>query len=150
MVEKDIAMSIWRITHRDGPAPPGGWPFTDPRTGMVFNGMNYDYVGLMHAIANHRKSNPRVYPTSDPQYLDVDFISSEYDAWRCRLLGYNPMFCRDLAPTGSLEQKAAPQQSGSACPKCGETEASPKYCATCSGQRLLGWTCSKCGFYRTR
>ena len=147
---QNFTMSIWRIIHKEGPAPPGGWYFTDPRTGLVFNGMNFDYTGLMYAISQHRKANPRVYSPNEPQYLDVDYISAEYDAWLCKSLGHNPAFCKDMSPQGSLEHTNAAQESGSACPKCGETQASPKYCPTCAGQRLIGWICSKCGFYRNK
>jgi hypothetical protein len=144
-------MSQWSIIHKNGPAPPGGWPFTDPRTGQVFPGMNYSYQDLMYAIANHRRANPRIYPAHEPQYLDTDFISSEYDAWRCKSLGYDGSFCKDLSAQPSPIPTAVEiQQSGSSCPKCGETTATPKFCPTCSGHRLLGWICSKCGFYRSK
>jgi hypothetical protein len=121
--------------------PPSGWPFSDPKTGMKFNG--WEGTPQMQAvkIAAHRRANPKFYPDGAGQ--DSNAIIQEL---------YQQKF--SSAPwlfVGQPDKDPAQGQSqgatiiiGEKC-SCGSTEWIPEYCKTCSGRRVIGRKCASCG-----
>lgn len=127
--------------------PPGGYPFKDPRTGKVFDGMSADLGLQAKNVVIHRRGNPRVYPPNDTGWFDVGAIRQEIINYMCSL---RPELCTDGVPLPLNEPAAfAVQKPAHACPKCGSHEASPVYCKTCSGQKITGWKCV-CGTERPK
>lgn len=128
-----------KLIRRDGPYPPGGYPFTDGRTGFKFPGMEDTFYGQVRAIIRHRLANENLYPRNQPQFLSLDHVAAELDVYQCNRLGNNPSFCTD----GTIQVKSGPA-TNNPCPACG-TLMNARFCATCPSQKWIGWGCPKCG-----
>lgn len=125
------------LIRRNGPNPPSGWFFIDPKTGMRFDGNAILYDEQVAKIIKHRQANPNVYPATDVKALSVKDVADELDAFTCNRLGNNPHFCISAQPN--------PAKVGARyCPKCGSGMIE-KLCPTCSGHRITGYRCTSCG-----
>lgn len=132
------------LIRRDGSMPPGGYYFQDPRTSMKFDGMSVTFNEQINKIISHRLLNPKQYPTTDPQYLDFDLVGHELDAYTCTRLGNHPTFCKNASSPAS-----APRYVAQTCPQC-QSAMIEKTCPTCSGRKVIGYTCTTCGFERMK
>ncbi len=120
-----------------------GWPFTDPKTGMRFGGMEGSPPMQAVRIAAHRAANPRLYPAGEGQ--DTNAIIQEIYAQKVQVMpelfvGYpdkNPAYPSQPAQRETIVK-------GAAC-SCGGTEFIAEYCRTCSGNRIIGRKCKSCG-----
>lgn len=130
----------FHLIRRDGEFPPGGYAFTDPKTGQSFNGMEATFDEQVGRIIRHRRGNPNVYPPGSN--LDFASVANELDAHQCLRLGNNPRLCTDGSPVTHMSP-AAPLPGAPACPAC-KQPMQPRYCPTCSSRRLIGWECDKC------
>lgn len=128
--------------------PSGGFPFTDPRTGKVFNAMSADLTLQAKNVIAHRKANPRIY--SEAQFFHMDAVKQEILQFMC---AKRPEICVEtdrIAPTtfvaskkkANLKQVSPPQ--GKRCYKCGGNEFTPEWCKTCGGHKVRAWICVKC------
>lgn len=132
------------LIRRDGPFPPGGFYFEDPKTSQKFDGMSCTFTEQVGKIISHRKLNPKVYPVTDLKALNFDYVAKELDDYTCTRLGSHPRFCVNdkdprLRPV-NLPNIVVPQ-----CPRCGSA-LMPKYCPTCGGggSKIIGWHCNNC------
>jgi hypothetical protein len=140
-----------QLIHRHGDFLPNGFEFIDSRTGYKIGGTSSNFDDTVKKIIEHRLGNPTIYPPTDMRYLTIDFVAEELDAHTCNRLGNNPHYCRDMEERKVvIPEIYKNQQPASACPKCGETDAKPRFCQTCAGSRILGWICVKCGFERPK
>jgi len=138
---------VYQLIRREGDFPPGSHTFTDPRTGMVFDG-NGGFNFTNHAIAIHRKANPKLYPPSEPKFLDPDYIAVEQEIFTCTRLNNSSQWCKRSDGVAIVKNK----EPGDVvtlkvpCPNCGSESATEKLCSTCSGKRVTGYVCNQCGF----
>ena len=130
-----------RLIRRDGGFPPGGYPFQDPRTGKKFDGFeNGGFNDQVRAIIRHRSVNPRLYPASEPKWLDYSDVALELEAYTCNRLGNDPLYCH----AENTRMKPLARVNGfPVCPVCKETML-PRYCPSCRHKRLIGYRCPKC------
>ncbi len=123
--------------------PPQGWPFTDPRTGMKFNGWEGSPPMQAVKIAAHRRANPHKWPDGEGQ--DTNGIVQELYAQKFASMPWLFVGQPDKDPTYRPNREATSVTiSGEKC-SCGATEFKPVYCKTCSGKRITGYTCASCG-----
>lgn len=127
------------LIRRDGPFPPGGWKFVDPRTGMKFDGMSVTFREQAKKIISHRLANPNVYLPKELQYTTLANVEDELDAYTCSRLGNNSRYCISAGP-----RIPTPIPLPKVCPKC-NTAMEPILCKTCGGRRIKGYHCPKCG-----
>ena len=124
--------------------PPGGWPFTDPKTGRKFNGWEGTPQMIAVKVVEHRRANPSLYPDGAGQ--DVNAIIQEIFAQKVKAMPWLFTGFPDQGPGAYPSQPAPASVSirGEKC-SCGATEFKPVYCPTCSGRRIIGYTCASCG-----
>jgi predicted RNA-binding Zn-ribbon protein involved in translation (DUF1610 family) len=115
---------------------------------MRFDGMSVTFPEQVNKIISHRLLNPKQYPTTEPQFLDFDSVAHELDLYTCTRLGNHPTYCTDGSKNG-ISAAAAPRYIVQTCPKC-QSAMIEKYCATCSGKKVVGYKCTSCGFERDR
>jgi len=131
-----------RLINRGGIMLPGGYPYVDPKTNMRFDGFEaggfYDQVAK---IIQHRSSNPQLYPPGNPEYLETNFVANQLDEYQCQRFGGDARYC---GQTSAEIERAASAQAAGVCQFCGG-ELEQRYCPTCSGQRVIGTRCKKCG-----
>ncbi len=138
---------VYQLIRRQGDFPPGGYQYTDARTGMTFDG-NGGFDFTVQAILQHRRANKKLYPPEDLKELDVDYVSTILDEYTCNRLKNSSNWCKrsdgvvilPSAASGEIEKLKSP------CPNCGNDEGRVKYCATCAGKRILGHYCTQCNF----
>ena len=120
--------------------PPGGFPFTDPRTGMKFDAMSGNIDHKVQQVQQHRRANPSVYPNGEG--MNPDAIRQEIVDFMC---AKNISLCMEgsVAPTVRPGNPAAIVQTVN-CPSCGKLDATPNFCVTCGGNKVRSWSCS-CG-----
>jgi predicted RNA-binding Zn-ribbon protein involved in translation (DUF1610 family) len=137
----------YELIRRNGDFPPGNYRFTDPRTGMTFDG-NGGFDFTVHAIAMHRKANPNLYPPADLKMLDQDAIAQQLEQFTCARLNNSSQWCKrsDGVVIMKIKEPGEKVKLKVACPNCGGTEATEKLCSTCSGRRVTGYVCNQCGF----
>lgn len=130
-----------RLIRRTGAMLPGGYPYTDPKTGMKFDGFDAGGFGdQVLRIIRHRMANKARYPATEPQFLDEAFVANQVDEYQCLRLGNDPRYCQDESQPGiNLPAVTA----DSKC-QCGGALL-PRYCPTCKGQRIIGYICGVCG-----
>ncbi len=121
--------------------PQGGWPFTDPRTGMKFNGWEGSPMMQAVKIAAHRGANPSKWPDGTGQ--DLNSIVQELYAQKFSVMPWLFLGQPDKDPSYP-SNPATVLVNGEKC-SCGNTQFTPIYCATCSGKRITGYKCSGCG-----
>ena len=117
----------------------GGYPFTDPRTGMKFGGLLANLRNQAAKVVLHRRANPAIYNPADLRYLKSEFVELEIQEQIC---AKRPELCREgpnRQPAVRIIANAVP----TVCPKC-NGPVSEKTCPTCSGRRVTGWYCATC------
>lgn len=122
--------------------PSGGFPYTDKRTGYVFDATAGNLNDRVEDVRKHRIANPRHYP--DKEDLNRDKIRSEIIAFMCNR---NPDLCTDVDPDSakaSAVSSDTPKPSHS-CVRCGSWDAEPNYCVSCGGNKVKNYTCRGCG-----
>lgn len=132
----------------NGSFPPGGFPFTDPRTNKVWNG--YEGTPAMHAvnIILHRRANSAIYPASEPQWFDKASVIQEILAQK---FATHPHLFNGQPDKGPTIKAPAPKVADpGVCPNCQSTAFEVVYCAICSGRRITGFKCSACGHIRKK
>lgn len=132
------------LIQRDGPLVPGGYSYTDPRTGRKFEGMAITFMAQCKLIREHRLANPRVYSPADAKYFNLEFIGQELDAAICNRLGNNPKYCVDDQAQAIAAAAAATPPAPRLCPKCSKP-MEPILCKTCRGHKIKGYRCPACG-----
>lgn len=132
-----------RLIRQNGAMIPGGYPFMDPRTGMKFDGFDAGgFSDQVNRIIRHRTANPRIYPPTDGKWLNFEEVTIELELYQCMRLGYDKRYCSD--PAVSEEVAAAASHQSGVCRFCGGT-LKERLCPTCSGHKVIGYTCIKCG-----
>lgn len=136
------------LINRGGVFPPGGYPYTDPRTKMIFNGMEADFYGQVQKILNHRLANPNLYPRGEVGQLDPNSIAAQLDTYQCQRLGNHSKYCLDgNAPAVYPGRELRTQPSNQVCGKCGG-QLLAVGCATCASFRISSYKCPQCGWTR--
>jgi len=128
-----------KLIRHNGPHPPGGFPFVDPKTGMKFSGSEGGIRDTVERILQHRLSNPKVF--TDAAMLDFNATLAEVDCFQCLRLGSDARWCTNGQPGSPQRVLRAVNKF---CPDCGSTMLE-RYCPTCSSRRLVGYDCGKCG-----
>ncbi len=118
--------------------PPGSYPYQDPMTGF-----NYPNDGGMTdriaAVQKHRRANPTVYPPSDAEKFDAQFIQGQIESYICER---RPELCGEApALRAHITHVELPSD---ACVKCGHTNWEAVYCRSCGGSRVEGYRCKNC------
>lgn len=141
------------LIRREGTWPSGGYAYTDPRSGMKFNGTEATFDGQVARIIQHRLSNfgkGKLYDPDregDGKYIDVSYVNQQLDDYTCLRLGNDRRFCigTDEPEKLRLREKYYQQKDLRVCPKCTAT-MNEKLCETCGGRRVIGLTCPACQF----
>ncbi len=133
-----------QLKNPNGSFPPGGWGFVDPKTGFKCNG--WEGTPSMHAvkIIQHRRSNPKFYPPTEPQAFDMPSIVQEIYAQKAKTHAHLFVGYPDVIPSMSHSAPKAMVSPTHVCP-CGSTSWDPIYCKTCAGHRITGYKCHSCG-----
>lgn len=134
--------------------PPDGFSFSDPHTAMKFDDEHADLNTQIARVIEHRKANPGIYPTHNIAAFHPASVAQEIIVQVC---SRHPQLCEDSALVGTMKNPVisfAPAQvpivktqrpNGQPCSKCNGDDFEPIYCKTCSGNRITGWRCKKCG-----
>lgn len=131
-----------KLIRRDGAMIPGGFPFVDARTNQRFDGFEAGGFGdQVHKIIRHRLGNPNIYPPSEAKWFSFEAVANELDEYQCLRMAGDSRFCSD--PNSEHAQQAAAHAAG-VCRFCGG-QLKERLCPTCSGHRVIGYTCLKCG-----
>jgi len=135
-----------KLTYKPGGMPPGGYPYTDPRSGKTFDGFDAGGAGDQALrIAKYRRANPHIFP--EPDWIDPGFIAHQildFQVLRLpRRFFIEVNHVPRLPPAGSRKANPVIPETGGKC-GCGG-DLMPIHCATCKGKRVVGWTCGKCG-----
>ncbi len=133
----------WHLIRLDGEWPPGGYPFTDPKTGQKFDGMSADLKSQCLNVITHRFANPKKYPPTNVNAFDFDHVLREISEYQCLRLGNNPRFCFDTEHPTRRTKEVQTVDGVPVCPSCGKMMI-PYRCPTCSGTRIRGWQCQGC------
>lgn len=131
-----------KLIRRNGPLPPNGYEFKDSRTGMAFPGMEGTFSDQVAKIISHRMANKKLYPASERHWTESDSVAKELDEFTCARLGGNATYCTDGKPITAGQETRT-------CTHCG-AEMLAKICGTCSGNKILGWKCTKCGLEKPK
>jgi predicted RNA-binding Zn-ribbon protein involved in translation (DUF1610 family) len=129
--------------YREGnPWLPGGYPFTDPRTGLKFDAMSADLKMQAQNVIKHRRGNPHVYHPDEPKYLDLDWVMLEIEDALCTEA---PQYCGDdnVSKPDPTIQVETPDKD---CPKCGKRNWLPLWCQSCGRPKILNYKCAECTF----
>jgi hypothetical protein len=110
---------------------------------MKFDGMSHMFDDQVKRIIEHRKANPVKYPPDDVRMLSFEVVALELETFTCQRLGNNPKYCGDGMSLVNINRPPIIPETRT-CP-CGGTEFKTKFCPTCSGQRIIGFVCTKCG-----
>lgn len=133
----------FKLRHREGQFPAGGFYFKDAKTGMEFK--EGDFYSVVRLIIAHRKANPRLYPPEEFHNLDFTCVANELDAYTCSRLGNEPRFCESGEPLKLVpEAGAALVDLPSPCYKCGHLRGWQMICKTCQGKKVAGHICEAC------
>ena len=127
------------------PMPSGGYAFTDPRTGLAFDGMSVTMNEQIRAIIKHRGANRNLYPAGELQWFDRESVRQEIYVQMSRV---HPEIFVETTYRPSIEQRVSAEARPARACKCGSAEASPVYCQRCGNHRLQGWKCLACGLTR--
>ncbi len=138
---------VYQLIRRQGDFPPSGYIYTDPRTGMTFDG-NGGFDFTVHAIAMHRKANPKLYPPDDLKELDQDYIATLLEQYTCARLNNSSQWCKrsDGVVIMKIKEPGDVITLKVPCPNCGGTMGTERLCSTCSGRRVTGYVCNQCNF----
>lgn len=118
-----------------------GAPFTDPRTGRIFDAYQLGLDDAVVQTIEHRKANPHFYPVTELEKFDPISVRQEILA---TVHSKFPEMFRSES-NGSFVPQVNFQPTVKVC-HCGGSEFTPIVCPTCSGQRITGQRCVKCGF----
>lgn len=132
----------WRLIRRNGPWPPAGYVFQDPRTGQKFNGLEANLKEQALRVIQHRFSNPQKYNPANQQFFDFEQVVLEIEAYTCLRLGNDKRWCHDTERQ-TRHNVEVPVDGSPTCPACGNLMV-PKRCSTCSGVKYRGFRCPKC------
>jgi len=137
---------ILKLKNPQGQFPPGGFPFTDSRTKMKWNG--YEGTPAMTAakVITHRRANPMLYPAGISEAFDLNSVVQEIFAQKFTtspelFSGYGPP---DAVVQVNMNAPTGPAVSASTPCQCGSNQIVPVYCQTCSGNRVTGYRCAGC------
>lgn len=117
--------------------PPGGFPFTDPKTNRKWVGFEWNWDLLAKDIIKHRHDNPHIYARDVAESFNYNSVVQEI--FRQKFATHPDIF----------SGHGGEVKSSNACRVCGATEEEPIFCPTCSGQRVIGTRCLKCGHQKT-
>ena len=121
--------------------PPGGFGFTDPKTGLRFNGYEGTVEMTANKVADHRRANPNLY---DARQISIEGIKQEILAQKYAEMPWLFVGYKGHAPT-MPSVRATPEMPDLGRCICGCSEIEPIYCSVCSGRRITGFKCKACG-----
>lgn len=138
-----------RLKNPNGPFPPGGYSFSDPHTGMFFDGEGVDLHSQSLRVVEHRKANPKIYNPDKPEHFELARIQDEILIQVC---ARQPSWCiddsfpdRPYPYTEPPAKKEVVRIQGRKCIRCGSGDFEPVRCKTCGGSRISGYRCLSCG-----
>lgn len=129
----------FKLIRHNGPHPPGGFPFVDPKTGMRFSGHEGGIRDVVERVLQHRLSNPKIFTKAED--ISFDAVLELVDCYQCARLGSPKQYCTD-GKNGNPQ--VILRVVSKYCPDC-TTTMIERYCPTCSSRRLIGYACPKCG-----
>lgn len=127
------------IMMRETGWPPGGFLFTDSRTGEKFDAPGDSLRDVVNKVIALRVANPRVFdPSTDVKMLLFDFVRSEVAEQNCARLGNDPAWCFDTDYKPEVPKSLAKDKCDCGVPLV------PNTCRTCGGGRVVSYTCPEC------
>lgn len=118
---------------------PGGYPYTDYKTGRVFDAMAGGLDDRVRQVQDHRRANASLYSASD---LDAGVVRQQIIDFMCNR---RPSLCGGTDSATMPNPNPAILLPTANCPSCGALDAKPEMCASCGGSRVKYWTCNVCG-----
>jgi hypothetical protein len=122
--------------NQNAPYPPGGgFSYTEPKTGRVFDGMLGNAETTARKIIEFKKANPHVFPEGggDLESTIQLIYAQKWETMPWLFIG---------GGDDPATPKAQPQTTVCAC---GENDWNPIFCKTCGPGRITGYVCRKCG-----
>jgi hypothetical protein len=117
---------------------PGGVQYEDPRTPAAKWHDEHTWpADRAQQIIAFRQANPTIYP--EPEWTNPAFVLAQVNAFNCQRLGNDGAWCMETGAPAPV----APLPASRVC-ECGGAIVE-KYCPTCSGRRVIGHQCAKCG-----
>ena len=129
----------YKLKYRTSDFPPGGWSFTDPKTGMKLG--DGDFKDVVAAIIKHRQANPKLYPKDNLESFDFATVANQLDAATCARLKNSSRWCESGEPLPVIVDGLLLMIMPNKCPKCGCVEGYEIICKSCSGRRRTGFYC---------
>ncbi len=121
----------------NAPYPPqGGYSYTEPKTGRVFDGMLGNVEVTARSVIAFKKANPHLFPDGAGDLFSTiqAVYQQKWQAMPWLFIGFN--------------DPATPKSQPEAIPvcACGAVDWQPIYCKTgCAPGRIVGWKCKSCG-----
>ena len=139
-------MSLVLKNSRSSQFPPGGWNFTNEKTGMKFNGWEGDQFYIARKVIEHRKANPKIHVAGSEG--DINSVVQEIFEQKSKSHPWLFVGFADQHPAQAYPSaQSSPSQTANtdqAC-ECGCKEVVLTYCPTCSGRRVTSSKCKSCG-----
>lgn len=124
---------------------PGGIQFIDPRIPVKQWLDDHTFLNeRVREVFQFRALNPVIYPPSEPQYLNAAYIENEIVIYNANRLRNDPNYFYDESYAGPSISPSLNIPADRNCDVCGVI-LTPRYCPTCSGQKINGYNCSGCG-----
>jgi hypothetical protein len=129
---------------------PGGYQFTDPRTGFKWMDSHTFPKERVKEIIQHRRLNPTVYiMPQDGKFLDEASVMQELANQNCSRIGNNPHHCVDETAATNVNTVGKPNVAPPVDQKCPDCNAPlvARYCPTCGKNlKIIGYNCPNCTF----
>lgn len=118
--------------------PPQGYIYRDPRIESAkWLDDHTSIEDRAREVIKLRAANPSLYP--EPEWTQTPFVTQQIIDFNCARWGNDPRYCIETPTAPS----AKPTIAARLCPDC-NIEIRPRFCSTCSGQKILGYECPKC------
>jgi hypothetical protein len=126
----------FHLIRHNGGHPPGGFPYDCPKTGRKFPSIG-GIADTATAVTQYHLANPKIFSGAE---MDFAYNLELVDCYTCFRLGNPRQYCTN----GKLGNPPVIEYVNSnVCPKC-KTVMSERLCPTCSGHKVIGWTCKQC------
>jgi hypothetical protein len=130
---------IYSLKNPSSQFPPGGWSFSDPRTGFQCKPMEGNVAMQSQKIIQNRRANPHLYHPGEGHWFDPAYVIQEIYAQKAKthpelFKGHDDLKAGTMNPI---------DKNVSIC-SCGGILKN-EYCQSCGGARILGRKCEKCG-----
>lgn len=133
---------------QSAPYPPGnGYSYKEPKTGRWFDGLLGNVTVTAQKVIAFKLANPHIFPEGggDLESTIQLIYAQKFETHPHLFMGQEP--APQPQPTKKTQAVTVhPRyQLTKLCRFCGSAEFDEILCPTCSGKRVTGYKCRKCG-----